>query len=97
MIRISLTRPAAVAALGLLLGLGSTSAFAEPATGNKLGARVSTGGDTPEARAACQPDAMALCGQFVPDEKQITVCMTSQANRNLLSPACYRYIYGRNR
>lgn len=98
MIRISLAR--AVAAFGLLFGLMPTYVTAaENASNERSGARVvaSHSGDTPEARAACQNDAMALCGQFVPDENRIAVCMTSQQNRSLLSQDCYRYIYKRNR
>jgi hypothetical protein len=41
---------------------------------------------TPEQRAACQDDAMRLCGQFVPDVARITACMHS--NRRHLSPRC---------
>jgi len=99
MIRISLARPAAAAALWLLFGLTPTlpAETGSAMPGDRPGARLVASGGTPEARAACESDAMALCGQFVPDERRITVCMTSQSNRNLLSPACHRYIYGRNR
>jgi hypothetical protein len=41
---------------------------------------------TPEQRAACEGDAMRLCGQFVPDVSRITACMHS--NRRHLSPRC---------
>ncbi|HEY6255234.1 MAG TPA: hypothetical protein VIY51_05515 [Xanthobacteraceae bacterium] len=41
---------------------------------------------TPEQRQACQPDAMRLCSQFVPDVDRITACMIKQRIR--LSPAC---------
>jgi hypothetical protein len=41
---------------------------------------------TPEQRAACESDAMRLCGQFVPDVQRITACM--QQNRRYLSPRC---------
>ena len=40
---------------------------------------------TPEQRAACEGDAMRLCGQFR-DVQQITACM--QQNRRYLSPRC---------
>jgi hypothetical protein len=40
---------------------------------------------TPEQRAACEGDAMRLCGQFR-DIQQITACM--QQNRRYLSPRC---------
>jgi len=41
---------------------------------------------TPEQRQACQPDAMRLCSEFVPDVERITACMVK--NRIRLSPAC---------
>ena len=41
---------------------------------------------TPEQRAACENDAMRLCGQYVPDVDRITACM--HARRSHLSPRC---------
>ncbi len=41
---------------------------------------------TPEQRQACQPDAMRLCSEFIPDVERITACMVK--NRIRLSPAC---------
>jgi hypothetical protein len=41
---------------------------------------------TPEQQRACQPDAMRLCSEFVPDVDRITACMIKQRIR--LSPAC---------
>jgi hypothetical protein len=41
---------------------------------------------TPEQRQACQPDAMRLCNEFVPDVDRITACMVK--NRIRLSPPC---------
>jgi hypothetical protein len=41
---------------------------------------------SPEQRAACEGDAMRLCGQFVPDVARITACMHSK--RRHLSPRC---------
>jgi hypothetical protein len=41
---------------------------------------------TPEQQQACQPDAMRLCGEFVPDVERITACMVK--NRIRLSPPC---------
>jgi hypothetical protein len=41
---------------------------------------------TPEQRQACQPDAMRLCSEFVPDVDRITACMVK--NRIRLSPPC---------
>jgi hypothetical protein len=41
---------------------------------------------TPEERQACTPDAMRLCGEFIPDADKITACL--KKNRNQLSPDC---------
>jgi hypothetical protein len=41
---------------------------------------------TPEQQQACQPDAMRLCSEFVPDVDRITACMVK--NRIRLSPPC---------
>jgi hypothetical protein len=44
---------------------------------------------TPEQRQACQPDAMRLCSEFIPDVERITACMTK--NRLRLSAPCRVY------
>jgi len=44
---------------------------------------------TPEQRQACQPDAMRLCSEFIPDVERITACMTK--NRLRLTAACRVY------
>ncbi len=41
---------------------------------------------TPEQQQACQPDAMRLCSEFVPDVDRITACMIK--NRMRLSAPC---------
>lgn len=41
---------------------------------------------TPQQRAACEGDAMRLCGAHVPDIQKITSCMSR--NRRNLSAAC---------
>jgi hypothetical protein len=41
---------------------------------------------TPEQRAACQGDALRLCGQYIPDVERITSCM--KGNVRYLSPGC---------
>ena len=41
---------------------------------------------TPEQQQACQPDAMRLCSEFVPDVERITACMIK--NRIRLSAPC---------
>ena len=43
---------------------------------------------TPEQRAACEADAIRLCGDYVPDERRITACMSGK--RRYLSPGCRR-------
>jgi hypothetical protein len=39
-----------------------------------------------EQQQACTPDALRLCGEFVPDVAKITACMARK--RASLSPAC---------
>jgi len=41
---------------------------------------------SPEQQQACTPDAMRLCGAYVPDVDRITVCMIQ--NKSQLSPEC---------
>jgi hypothetical protein len=41
---------------------------------------------TPEQQQACQPDAMRLCSEFIPDVDRITACMVKK--RLALSPPC---------
>ncbi|WP_234683682.1 hypothetical protein [Bradyrhizobium monzae] len=41
---------------------------------------------TPEQQQACTPDAMSLCGEFVPDVDAITACMIRKKSQ--LSPQC---------
>lgn len=41
---------------------------------------------TPEEQQACTPDAMNLCGEFVPDVDAITACMVRKKAQ--LSPQC---------
>jgi len=44
---------------------------------------------TPEQQQACTPDAMRLCGNFVPDVDRITACMIEKKSQ--LSPECRRF------
>ena len=44
---------------------------------------------TPEQQQACTPDAMRLCGDFVPDVDRITACMIQKKSQ--LSAECRRY------
>jgi hypothetical protein len=46
---------------------------------------------TPKQRAACDPDAMRLCNQYVPDVQRVSDCMSHY--RRYLSPAC-RAVFG---
>ncbi|MCG2627752.1 hypothetical protein L6654_14045 [Bradyrhizobium sp. WYCCWR 13023] len=41
---------------------------------------------TPEQQQACSPDAMRLCGEFVPNVDAITACMVQKKAQ--LSPQC---------
>ncbi|MBR0827091.1 hypothetical protein JQ596_16255 [Bradyrhizobium manausense] len=41
---------------------------------------------TPEQEQACTPDAMRLCGQFIPNVDAITACMIQRKSQ--LSPQC---------
>ena len=47
---------------------------------------------TPEQRAACEGDAMRLCGEFVPDVQRIKSCM--HLKRRYLSPRCRAVFIG---
>lgn len=47
---------------------------------------------TPEEQQACQPDAMRICGNFIPDVDRITACMIQ--NKSQLSPECRKYFRG---
>jgi len=46
---------------------------------------------TPRERAACEPDAMRLCQQYISDIGRVRGCMSSY--RRYLSPAC-RAVFG---
>jgi hypothetical protein len=50
---------------------------------------------TPEQRAACEGDAMRLCGDFAPDVQLITACM--QSKRSQLTPACRAQFGGKKK
>ena len=50
---------------------------------------------TPKQRAACEPDAMRLCNQYVPDIQRTSACMSHY--RRYLSPACRAVFYGGQR
>jgi hypothetical protein len=63
-----------LAAAGLSLGL---AVLVQPGTGLAY---------TPEQQQACTPDAMNLCGEFVPNVDAITACMIRKKAQ--LSPQC---------
>ena len=63
-----------LAAAGLALAL---AVLVQPGTGLAY---------TPEQQQACTPDAMQLCGEFVPDVDAITACMIRKKSQ--LSPQC---------
>jgi len=67
----------AAALLGLALTLASSPAAAQAQPQGQW---------TPEQRAACEPDAMRLCNQYVPDVQKISACMAHY--RRYLSAAC---------
>jgi hypothetical protein len=50
---------------------------------------------TPQQRAACEPDAMRLCNQYIPDVQRVSACMS--AYRRYLNPACRAVLYGGQR
>ena len=64
---------AALLATVLFASEGPTSAFAY----------------TQEQQQACTPDAMRLCGNFIPDVDRITACMIQKKSQ--LSPECGRF------
>ena len=47
---------------------------------------------TAQQRAACEPDAMRLCNQYIPDVQRVSACMS--AYRRYLSPACRALFQG---
>ncbi len=61
-----------VLAAALFVSAGSTPAFAY----------------SQEQEQACTPDAMRLCGSFIPDVSRITACMIQKKSQ--LSPQCRR-------
>ncbi len=71
-----------ITGVAALLGLALTFA-ALPAV-----AQQPQGQWTQEQRAACEPDAMRLCNQYVPDVQRISACMAHY--RRYLSAACRR-------
>jgi hypothetical protein len=80
--RIRTAQPKLRPTLGVAALLGLALTFAPlPAA-----AQQPQGQWTQEQRAACEPDAMRLCNQYVPDVQRVTACM--QHYRRYLSAAC---------
>jgi hypothetical protein len=46
---------------------------------------------TSEQQAACQPDVMRLCGNFIPDVDRIVACL--KYNEPNLNPACHDVMF----
>ena len=67
--------------------LGSSFAAAIPAVAMAMLVQCGAAqAYTPEQQQACTPDAMRLCGEFVPNVDAITACMIQK--RAQLSPQC---------
>jgi hypothetical protein len=73
MSNIRVIRRWSIAAGGLLIGLAAAAA---PAAAQ----------GSAEQRRACAPDAVRLCGEFIPNVEKVTACMT--AKKADLSGAC---------
>jgi hypothetical protein len=71
-----------------IMTVAALLAFALMASGGVLPAAAQ---GTPQQRAACEGDAMRLCGNYVPDVQRITACM--HAKRSQLNPRC-RAVFG---
>jgi len=65
------------------------TSLATAALGIALGVLIQPGAAfayTQEEQQACSPDAMRLCGEFVPNVDAITACMIKKKSQ--LSPQC---------
>jgi len=80
------------ARLNLRAGTGLSAAFGLALTFASLPAAAQQW--TPKQRAACEPDAMRLCNQYIPDVQRVSTCMS--AYRRYLSPVCCAF-YGGHR
>lgn len=76
------------AALAVVLTLGSPLAAVAPAALALLSAApASAQSHSAEDEAACTPDVMRLCQQFIPRRQDIIACLV--ANKSQLNPACH--------
>lgn len=83
--KMPIARPKLRPSTGVAALLGLTLAFASlPAAAQQQ----PQGQWTQEQRAACEPDAMRLCNQYVPDVQRISACMSHY--HRYLSAACRR-------
>lgn len=81
--RIRTAQPKLRPTLGVAALLGLALTFASlPAAGQQQPQQQWT----PEQRAACEPDAMRLCNQYVPDVQRVSACMAHY--RRYLSAPC---------
>ena len=87
-IGIARPQPQSIAGAAALLGLALTFA-SFPAAAQQPAQQW-----TQEQRQACEPDAMRLCQQYVPDVQRVSACMAHY--RRYLSPAC-RAVFDRGR
>ena len=51
-----------------------------------VGLAGAAGAQAPDVQQACTPDAMRLCGQFIPDRARVEACM--RAHHREWSEAC---------
>ena len=72
-------------------GLGAVLAFALFIMGQNGASAQGTPQGTPEQQAACQPDVMRLCGNFIPDVDRIVACL--KYNEPNLNPACHDVMF----
>src|SRR4051812_1515393 len=68
-------------------GLGAVLSFALLI----MGQNGASAQGTPEQQAACQPDVMRLCGNFIPNVEPIIACL--KANEPNLNPACHEVMF----
>jgi hypothetical protein len=75
--------------LGIYLGAGLFIALSVMGQSRALAQGTPQG--TPEQQAACQPDVMRLCGNFIPDVDRIVACL--KYNEPNLNPACHDVMF----
>jgi hypothetical protein len=75
--------------LGIYLGAGLFIALSIMGQNRALAQGTPQG--TPEQQAACQPDVMRLCGNFIPDVDRIVACL--KYNEPNLNPACHDVMF----